>query len=60
MQYDDQLVLLVGDTAHLLAGLGVVTWLALAAPQNDGERPGRGARLTARLRVGRTPVTCDP
>lgn len=33
VQYDDQLVLLVGDTAHLLAGLGVVTWLALASPQ---------------------------
>lgn len=33
VQYDDELVLLVGDTAHLLAGLGVVTWLALASPQ---------------------------
>ena len=33
MQYDDELVLLVDDTAHLLAGLGVVTWLALATPQ---------------------------
>ncbi|MCY7402924.1 MAG: hypothetical protein LH477_18590, partial [Nocardioides sp.] len=32
VQNDDQLVLLVGATAHLLAGLGVVPWLALAAP----------------------------
>lgn len=33
VQYDDELVLLVGNTAHLLAGLGVVAWLALASPQ---------------------------
>ncbi len=35
VQYDDELVLLAGDTAHLLAGLGVVTWLALASPQTS-------------------------
>ena len=33
VQYDDQLVLLVGDTVQLLAGLGAVAWLALASPQ---------------------------
>ena len=33
VQYDDQLVVMVGDTAHLLAGLGTTLWLALGRPQ---------------------------
>ncbi|QBX55970.1 hypothetical protein EXE58_11185 [Nocardioides seonyuensis] len=30
VQYDDQLVVLIGDNAHLLTGLGTTLWLALA------------------------------
>ncbi len=37
VQFDDEIVVMAGDTAHLLAGLGVVLWLALATPQSrDG------------------------
>lgn len=32
VQYDDDLVVMVGDTAHLLHGLGTTVWLALARP----------------------------
>lgn len=32
VQYDDQLVLQVGDSVQVLAGIGVVAWLALATP----------------------------
>lgn len=32
VQYDDELVVMVGDIAHLLAGLGTTVWLALARP----------------------------
>lgn len=60
VQYDDELVLLVDDTAHLLAGLGVVTWLALASPQTTdalvehaldllGEHPDAPALVRAAL-----------
>ena len=60
VQYDDQLVLLVDDTAHLLAGLGVVAWLALASPQTTdalidhaqtvlGEHPDAPALVRAAL-----------
>ena len=30
LYHDDRLVVLVGDNAHLLTGLGTTTWLALA------------------------------
>lgn len=33
VEYDDELVLMVGDRVHVLAGLGVVLWLALEAPR---------------------------
>ncbi len=32
VQYDDELVVMVGDTAHLLGGLGTTMWLALTRP----------------------------
>jgi len=32
MEYDDELVLMVDDRVHVLAGLGVVLWLALESP----------------------------
>ncbi|RYB94624.1 hypothetical protein EUA93_09885 [Nocardioides oleivorans] len=32
VEYDDELVLMVDDRVHVLAGLGVVVWLALADP----------------------------
>ncbi|SEB68432.1 hypothetical protein SAMN04489844_0840 [Nocardioides exalbidus] len=34
VEYDDELVLMVDDRVHVLAGLGVVVWLALASPQS--------------------------
>lgn len=37
VQYDDQLVVMVNDTAHLLAGLGTTLWLALAQPATMDE-----------------------
>lgn len=36
-QYDDELVLMVGDRVHALAGLGVVIWLALERPRTADE-----------------------
>jgi hypothetical protein len=33
VEYDDELVLMVDDRVHVLAGLGVVVWLALESPQ---------------------------
>lgn len=36
-EYDDELVLMVGDRVTLLAGLGVVIWLALASPRTADE-----------------------
>lgn len=44
-QYDDELVLMVGDRVHLLAGLGVVVWLALATPRTADELVGRAQEL---------------
>ncbi|HXH77203.1 hypothetical protein [Nocardioides sp.] len=32
VEYDDELVVMIGDTAHLLAGLGSTIWRALAVP----------------------------
>lgn len=32
VQYDDELVVMAEDTAHLLGGLGTTVWLALAQP----------------------------
>ncbi|MCW2834721.1 MAG: hypothetical protein JWN68_2674 [Nocardioides sp.] len=60
VQYDDELVVMVGDTAHLLAGLGSTIWLALAAPMTDaglvavaeaehGPHPDAGALIEAAL-----------
>ncbi|GAB3018431.1 hypothetical protein GCM10011376_00590 [Nocardioides flavus (ex Wang et al. 2016)] len=37
VEYDDELVLMVDDRAHVLAGLGVVLWLALDVPCTTGE-----------------------
>ncbi len=36
-EYDDELVLMVGDRVHVLAGLGVVLWLALDSPRTTAE-----------------------
>ena len=36
-EYDDELVLMVGDRVHVLAGLGVVLWLELASPRTAAE-----------------------
>lgn len=36
-EYDDELVLMVGDRVQVLAGLGVVVWLALATPRTADE-----------------------
>ena len=32
VEYDDELVLMVGDRVHVLAGLGVLIWLSLESP----------------------------
>lgn len=37
VQYDDELVVMVGDTAVLLAGLGTTVWLRLARPATTAE-----------------------
>ena len=37
MEYDDEVVLMIGDRVHVLAGLGVVAWLALASPRTLDE-----------------------
>ena len=36
-EYDDELVLMIGDRVHALAGLGVVIWLALERPRTADE-----------------------
>jgi hypothetical protein len=35
--YDDEVVLMIDDQVHVLAGLGVVVWLALASPRTLDE-----------------------
>jgi hypothetical protein len=37
VEYDDELVLMVDSRVHVLAGLGVVLWLALEAPRTADE-----------------------
>lgn len=39
-EYDEELVLMVGDRVHVLAGLGVLLWLALQAPRSTDELVG--------------------
>lgn len=44
-EYDDELVLMLGDRVHVLAGLGVVVWLALESPQTTAELVARAQAL---------------
>jgi hypothetical protein len=44
-EYGDELVLMVGDRVHLLAGLGVVVWLGLATPRTVDELVARAQDL---------------
>ena len=37
VEYDDELVLMVDDRVHVLAGLGVILWLALDVPRTTDE-----------------------
>lgn len=37
VEYDDELVLMVGDRVQVLGGLGVVLWLELAEPRTEAE-----------------------
>ncbi len=37
VEYDEELVLMVGDRVHVLAGLGLVLWLALETPGTTDE-----------------------
>lgn len=37
VQYDDELVVMVDDTAHLLGGLGTTVWSALAQPATTAD-----------------------
>ncbi|WP_210438922.1 hypothetical protein [Nocardioides xinjiangensis] len=37
VEYDDELVVMVGDRVHVLAGLGVVLWLALEVPRTTDD-----------------------
>ena len=37
VEYDDELVVMVGDRVRVLAGLGVVVWLALESPRTADE-----------------------
>jgi energy-coupling factor transporter ATP-binding protein EcfA2 len=37
VEYDDELVVMVGDRVHVLAGLGVLAWLALESPRTAGD-----------------------
>ena len=37
VEYDDEVVLMIGERVHVLAGLGVVTWLALSSPRTTDE-----------------------
>jgi energy-coupling factor transporter ATP-binding protein EcfA2 len=61
-EYADELVLMVGDRVHVLAGLGVVIWLALDSPRTTdelvaeaqatwGEHPDAAALVTDALAV---------
>lgn len=61
-EYDDELVLMVGSRVHVLAGLGVVIWLALETPLTTaelvaeaeaiwGEHPGAAALVSDALDV---------
>lgn len=61
-EYGDELVLMVGDRVHVLAGLGVVVWLALATPSTPdelvaqaqalwGEHPGASGLVAEALAV---------
>ncbi len=37
VEYDDEVVLMIDNRVHVLAGLGVVAWLALASPRTLAE-----------------------
>jgi hypothetical protein len=37
VEYDDDLVVMIGDRVRVLAGLGVVAWLALESPRTSDE-----------------------
>ena len=37
MEYDDELVLMIGDQVRVLAGLGLLAWLALESPRTLDE-----------------------
>ena len=45
MEYDDELVLMVDDRVHVLAGLGVLIWLALEVPCSATELVARAQEL---------------
>lgn len=45
VEYDDQLVVMVGDRVRVLAGLGVPLWLALGTPQTLDELVARARSL---------------
>lgn len=36
-EYDDELVLMISDQVHVLAGLGVIIWLALESPRTTDD-----------------------
>lgn len=40
VEYDDEIVVMIGDHVRVLAGLGVVAWLALASPRTTDELVG--------------------
>ena len=44
-EYDDELVLMIGDGVHALAGLGVLIWLALEQPRTADELVARAQAL---------------
>ncbi|WP_157558860.1 hypothetical protein [Nocardioides sp. Soil774] len=45
VEYDDELVLMVGDRVQVLAGLGVLLWLALETPQGLDDLVARAQAL---------------
>ena len=45
VEYDDELVLMVDDRVHVLAGLGVLIWLALEVPCSATELVARAQEL---------------
>ncbi len=62
VEYDDELVVMVGDRVQVLAGLGVVLWLELAQPRTEaglvaavtaawGEHPGSAELVAEALGV---------